>query len=84
MKKDLTGTVIDGIYSSPRKKNETDQTKIISFDDTWSSDLLDMNDNGPKKITRYRYNLVVIDNFSKFGCTIPLQNKYAQSITNAL
>ena len=27
--------------------------------------------------------LVVIDNFSKFGWTIPLKNKYVQSITDA-
>ena len=26
--------------------------------------------------------LVVFDNFSKFGWTIPLKNKYAQSITD--
>ena len=31
----------------------------------------------------YRYILVVIDNFSKIGWTIPLKNKYAQSITDA-
>ena len=42
-----------------------------------------MNDYGPKNITGYRYILVVVDNFSKFGWTIPLKNKYAQSITDA-
>ena len=31
----------------------------------------------------YRYILVVIDNFSKIGWTIPLKNKYAQSIPDA-
>ena len=56
---------------------------IKSVDDTWSSDLLDMNDYGPKNNRGYRYILVVIDNFSKFGWTITLQNKYAQSITDA-
>ena len=56
---------------------------VESVDDTWSSDLLDMNDYGPKNNRDYRYTLVVIDNFSKFGCTIPLKNKYAQSITDA-
>ena len=42
-----------------------------------------MNDYGPKNNSGYRYILVVIDNFSKFGWTIPLKNKYAQSITDA-
>ena len=35
------------------------------------------------KIIKIRYTLVVIDNFSKLGWTIPLKNKYAQSITDA-
>ena len=48
-----------------------------------SSDLLDMNDYGTKNNEGYRYILVVIDNFSKFGWTNPLKNKYAQSITDA-
>ena len=56
---------------------------IKSIDDTWSSDLLDMNDYGPKNNRGYRYILVIVDNFSKFGWTIPLKNKYSQSITDA-
>ena len=56
---------------------------IKSIDDTWSSDLLDMNDYGPKNNRGYRYILVVVDNFSKFGWTKPLKNKYSQSITDA-
>ena len=84
IKKDLTKIFIDEIYSSQPKNNySTNKTKIKSIDDTWSSDLLDMNDYCPKNNEGYRYILVVIDNFSNFGWTIPLKNKYAQSITNA-
>ena len=84
MKKDLTKIFIDEIYSSPPKSNyPTNKTKIKSIDDTWSSDLLDMNDYGIKNNKGYRYTLVVIDNFSKFGWTIPWKNRYAQSITDA-
>ena len=43
-----------------------------------------MNDYGIKNIKGYRFILVVIDNISKFDWTIPLKNKYAQSITDAL
>ena len=83
-KRDLTKIFIDEIYSKPPKKNyPTNKTIIKSFDDTWSSDLLDMNDYGPKNNKGYRYILVVIDNFSKFGWTIPLKNKFSQSITDA-
>ena len=82
--RDLTKIFIDETYSkSPNKKYETNKTMIKSIDDTWSSDLLDMNDYGPKNNRGYRYKLVVIDKFSKFGWTIPLKNKYAQSVEDA-
>ena len=42
-----------------------------------------MNDYGNKNNKGYRYISVEINNFSKFGWTIPLKNKYAQSITDA-
>ena len=84
MKKDLNKIFIDEIYSKPLKKNyPTNKITIKSIDDTWSSDLLDMNDYGIKNNKGYRYILVVIDSFSRFGWTISLKNKYAQSITDA-
>ena len=83
-KRDLIKIFINEIYSkSPNKNYKTNKTIIKSIDDTWSSDLLDMNDYGPKNNRGYRYILVVVDNFSKFGWTIPLKNKYAQSIRDA-
>ena len=83
MKEDLTKKFIDEVYSkSPKKNYPSNETTIKSIDDTWSSDLLDMNDYGIKNNKGYRYILVVIDNFSKFGWTIPLKNKYAQSVTD--
>ena len=82
--KDLIKIFVDEIYSKPPMRNyPTNKTMIKSIDDTWSSDLLDMNDYGIKNNKGYRYILVVIDNFSKFGWTIPLKNKYAQSITDS-
>ena len=84
VKKDKVKIFIDEIYTkSPQKNSETNKTMIKSIDDTWSSDLLDMNDYGIKNNKGYIYILVVIDNFSKFGWTIPLKNKYAQSIPDA-
>ena len=83
-KRGLIKIFVDEIYSRPPNKNyETNKTMIKSVDDTWSSDLLDMNDYGPKNNKGYRYILVVIDNFSKFGWTIPLKNKFSQSISDA-
>ena len=84
MKKVLTKMFIDDVYSKPPKKNYPSKKTIIkSIDDTWSSDSLDMNDYGHKNNKGYRYILVVIDNCSKFGWTIPLKNKFSQSITDA-
>ena len=84
MKNDLAKIFIDEIYSKPpKKKCCTKKTIFKSIDDTWSSGILDMNDYGIKNNKGYRYILVVIDNFSKFGWTIPLKNKYEQSITDA-
>ena len=76
---------IKEIYTKAPKKNySTKKTMNKSIDDTWSSDLLDMNDYGPKNNRDYRYILVVIDNLSEFGWTIPLKYKYSQSITDAI
>ena len=68
MKKDLTKTFINEIYSKPPLRNyPTNEIMIKSIDDTWSSDLLDMNDYGPKNNRGFRHILTVFDNFSKFG-----------------
>ena len=84
IKKDLTKVFLDEIYSKPPKKNyPTSKTMIKSIDDTWSSDLLNMNDYGIKNNKGHRYLLVVVDNFSNFGWTIPSKNKYAQSKKDA-
>ena len=83
-KKDKIKIFIDEKYSSPPIKiYPTNKTMIKSIDDTWSSDLLDMNDYGPKNNRGYRDILVGIDKFSEFGWTIPLKNKYGHSITDA-
>ena len=84
MKKDIIKIFIDELYSkSPHKNYETNKTMIKSIDDTWSPDLLDMNDYSPKYNRGYRYILVIIDKFSRFGWTIPLKNKHANSMVDA-
>ena len=72
---------INEIYSKPPKRNyATNKTDVSFIDDIWSLDILDLKDYGPENNRGYRYVLVVIDNFSKFGWTIPLRNKNAQTI----
>ena len=75
---------INEIYSKPPKKNYiTNKTEVYHIDDIWSLDILDLKDYGQENNRRYRYVLVVIDNFSKFGWTIPLKNKNAQIIKDS-
>ena len=72
------------IYSKPPKKNYiTNKTDVNHIDDTWSLDLLDLKDFGPEDNRNYRYVFVIIDNFSKFGWTIPLKNKKALTIKDS-
>ena len=75
---------INEIYSKPPKKNyDTNKTNVYHIDDIWSLDILDLKDYGPENNRGYRYVLVTIDNFSKFGWTVPLKNKNAQTIKDS-
>ena len=79
-----TKNFINEIYSKPPKKNyATNKTDVYHINDIWSLDILDIKDYGPENNRGYRYVLVVIDNFSKFGWTVPLKNKYAQTIKDS-
>ena len=75
---------INEIYSKPPKKNYvTNKTDVYHIDDIWSLDILDLKDYGPENNRNYRYVFVIIDNFSKFGWTVPLKNKNAQTIKDS-
>ena len=75
---------INEIYSKPPKKNyATNKTDVYHNDDNWSLDILDPKDYGLENNRGYRYVLVTIDNVSKYGWTIPLKNKNAQTIIDS-
>ena len=75
---------INEIYSKGPKKNyATNRINVYHIDDVWSLDILDLKDYGPESNRNYRNVLVVIDNFSKYGWTIPLKNKNAQTIKDS-
>ena len=75
---------INEIYSKPPRKNyATNQTDVYHIDDIWSLDILDLKDYGPENNRGYRYVLVTIKNFSKFGWTVPIKNKNAMTIKNS-
>ena len=75
---------IKEIYSKPPKKNYiTNKTVVYHIDDIWSLDILELKDYGPENNRGYRYVLVIIDNFTKYGSTVPLKNKNAQTIKDS-
>ena len=75
---------INEFYSKPAKKNyATNKTDVYHIDDIWSLDILDLKDYGSENNRRYRYVLVIIDNFSKFVWTVSLKNKNAQRIKDS-
>ena len=83
MKKDLTKIFIDEIYSKPPIKNyPTNKIIYDHIDDIWSIDLADFSDYKTSNNKGFRYIFIIIDNFSKYLWTIPLKNKYSQTITN--
>ena len=75
---------INEIYSrGPKKNYDTNKTEVHYIDDIWSLDILDLKDYGPENNRGHRYVLVIIDNFSKFGWTVALKNKNAQTIKDS-
>ena len=75
---------INEIYSKPpRKSYPTNKTDVYHIDDIWSLDILDLKDYDPKNNRTYRYVLVIIDSFSKFGWIIPIKNKNARIIKDS-
>ena len=74
MKRDLTKTFIDEIFSKTQKKNyPTNKIIYNHIDEIWSIDLADMNDYKNSNNKSYRYIFIVIDNFSKYSWAIPLK-----------
>ena len=65
------------------KNYVTNKTDVYQIDDIWSLYISDLKVYGPENNRGYRYLLVIIDKFSKYGWTVPLKNKNAQTIKNA-
>ena len=75
---------LNEIYSKPPKRYyATNKTNVYHIDDIWSLDILDLKDYGSENNRGYRYVLVTIDNFSKYGWTVPLKNKNAHTIKDS-
>ena len=81
--KDLIKISVDEIYSKPPIKNyPTNKIVYNHIDEIWSIDLSDMIDYKISNNKGYRYIFIIIDNYSKYLWSVPLRNKYSQTITN--
>ena len=70
---------INEICSKPPKNDyATDKTDVYHVDDIWSLDILDLKNYGPENKRNYKYVLVIIENFSNFGWTVPLKKMLKQ------
>ena len=77
-------TFISEIFSKPPKRDYiTNNTDVYHNDEIWSLDILDLKNYGPENKRGYRYVLVIVDNFSKIGWTVPVKNKNAQKIKDS-
>ena len=75
---------INEIYSrGPKKNYATNKTDVYHIVDIWSLDILDLKNYGPENNRNRRYVLVIIDNFSKYGWTVALKNRKAQTIKDS-
>ena len=84
MKKDLTKTFIDEIYSTPPIKNyPTNKIIYNHIDDIWSIDLADMIDYKISNNKGFKYIFIVIDNSQNIcGLYLPKINIVKLSQTN--
>ena len=64
------------------KKCPTKQILHNCVDERWSIDLADFSGYKTTNNKGCRYIFVIIDNFSKYLCCLPLENKNSQTITN--
>ena len=66
--------------SKPAEKNNAiNKTDVYHIDDILSLYISELKDYSVKNNRRLRYDLVIIDSFSKFGWTVPLKKKKAQT-----
>ena len=74
---------INEMYSkAPNTFYPTNKTDVYQIDDIWSLDLLDVKDYGAENNRGYRYVLVNTGILNKFGGTLFLKNKNAQTLKN--
>ena len=70
------------LHKQTRKKFKRRKVITQCVDSIWAVDLLDLTRYATTN-KNYKFLLMVIDTFSKYGWVIPLKNKTAQTVANA-
>jgi hypothetical protein len=72
----------DELHKMVRKKFQKRKVVANSIDEIWAADLVEMQ-TFAKTNRGYKYLLMVIDIFSKYGWIVPLKSKTAAAVTDA-
>lgn len=75
--------LINELHKSARKNFQRRRVITKGIDDLWQADLVDMSTYA-KQNRGFHFLLTVIDTFSKYAWVVPLKNKNAESVTNAM
>lgn len=75
--------IIKELHRMSRKKFKRRPYTMRGIDDTFQADLVEMIPYAQQN-KGYKYILVVIDTFSKFGWAMKLKNKTGKEVTNAM
>jgi len=71
------------LHKPVKKKYHKRRVWVSGIDDIWAADLVDMSSLAEEN-DGYKHLLTVIDVFSKYGWIVPLKDKSALSVANAL
>ena len=70
------------LHNLVKKKFKKRKVVVYGIDQTWASDLVDMQP-WSKYNKGYKYLLTVIDTFSKYGWAVPLKDKNGETVASA-
>ena len=73
----------ENFFKPPKRNYPTNKTDAYHIDDIWSLVILDLKSYGPENNRGYRYVLVIIDKFSKYGFPTHLKNKNSQTLKDS-
>ena len=78
----MDDTLTDELHKPVKRKFEKRQVFVRNVDDIWAADLVDMQYYS-RTNKGFKYILMIIDVFSKYGWAIPLKNKTSAEVVRA-